>query len=517
MAVSQTANFGFVKKSLITTFIVFLTLSLIGIMLLQGLWMRNAWESSQRDFYRSVSEAMDKVVNQVERREAAILFTKRYQFGNSQQLSIQQEQEIRVSPNPGSVESNPGMLRSNEQIILNFREDTTVPATGNYRISTKADQLNELLYEVLMDFRTMNVPIDDRIPPEDLLLLLRQELGKKGIDLPFQFAVVRGISDSICNVKSAAFTTSMVPASFRAALFPNDIIKSPYQLLLHFTDTRPYIIKSLWWMLLLSAIFLLLIIATFSSAIYIILKQKKVSEIKTDFINNMTHELKTPIATIAIALDAINNPKVLADHERVKHYSSIIANENKRMNAHVENILQMALVDKQHFSLNEQLLNVHDIIYHVSDPVRMQVEKRDGSLSLELQAENAFVVADEIHLTNVIHNLLDNACKYSRGAPEITVRTNNVRDGLSVTITDRGIGMSAETQKKIFDKFFREESGNIQYVKGFGLGLAYVKAVIRKHNGTITVHSEPGKGSSFSINLPYGHKHHDNAVPDQEK
>ncbi|MBK6483203.1 MAG: HAMP domain-containing histidine kinase [Chitinophagaceae bacterium] len=496
------------KKSLITTFIVFLTLSLIGIMVLQGLWMRNAWESSQRDFYRSVSEAMDKVVLQVERREAATFITRRYQLDDNQQVSIQQEQEIQLSPQPGSAKSNPTVGLNKEQIILDYRIDSTGAAHSNSRIYSKADQINQLVYEMVMDFRNRKVPIDHRLPPEELLLLLRQELGKKGIDLPFQFAVVSGQYDSMCNVKSAAFTTSMVPASFRAALFPNDIIMSPYQLLLHFSDTRPYIIKSMWWMLLLSAIFLLLIIATFSSAIYIILKQKKVSEIKTDFINNMTHELKTPIATISIALDAINNPKVLADHERIKYYSAIIANENKRMNAHVENILQMALVDKEHFSLNEQLLNVHDVIYHVSDPVRMQVEKREGSLVLELQAENAFVVADEIHLTNVIHNLLDNACKYSKGAPEITVRTDNINDGLSITITDKGIGMSAETQKKIFEKFYREESGNIQYVKGFGLGLAYVKAVIRKHNGTVSVHSEPGKGSSFMICLPYGHLQH---------
>ncbi|MEO6167886.1 MAG: HAMP domain-containing sensor histidine kinase, partial [Chitinophagales bacterium] len=312
-------------------------------------------------------------------------------------------------------------------------------------------------------------------------------------------------NDSMCNVKSATFTTDMLPASFRADLFPNDIFMNPYQLLLHFNDTRPYIVKSLWWMLILSAVFLLLIIATFSSAIYVILKQKKVSDIKTDFINNMTHELKTPIATISVAVDAINNPKVLADTDRIKYYSSIIGNENKRMNAHVENILQMALVDKENFSLNEQLLNVHDIVYHVSDPVRMQVEKRNGKLNLELEAENAFVVADEIHLTNVIHNLLDNASKYSTHSPEITLSTNNVKGGILIIVADKGIGISAETQRKIFDKFYREQSGNIHNVKGFGLGLAYVKSIVKKHGGTIDVTSELGKGSRFEIYLPFGH------------
>ena len=260
-------------------------------------------------------------------------------------------------------------------------------------------------------------------------------------------------------------------------------------------------------MLLLSAVFLLLIIATFSSAIYIILKQKKVSEIKTDFINNMTHELKTPIATISVALDAINNPKILNDKERIRFYSGIIGNENKRMNAHVENILQMALVDKENFELNEQLLDVHEIILRVVDPVRMQIGSRNGRLNLQLNADNAFVVADEIHLTNVIYNLIDNAIKYSPQGPDITIRTENAKSGVMISFEDKGIGMSTDTQRKIFEKFYREENGNIHNVKGFGLGLAYVKTIVKKHGGHIRVRSELGAGSQFTVYLPFGHFH----------
>lgn len=508
------------KKPLITTIIILLSFSLIGIIVLQGLWINSAWESSQRDFQRSVSEAMDKVVQQVELREAANYISQRYELSHQQEIGLSRQHEInesggntrsllnediQITRQTDTADPGKGTAAPNQGIIFRYRTELGNNSQDEERFMLKADQLNRVFSEMVMELNCVNIPIDRRLPPAELFVLLNSELRKRGIDLPFQFGVVLGQNDSLCNVRSSAFTSSMVPASFRAALYPNDLFMSPYQLLLHFNDTRPYIVRSLWWMLILSAIFLLLIIATFASAIYIILKQKKVSEIKTDFINNMTHELKTPIATISIALDAINNPKVLTDSERVKFYTSVIGKENKRMNAHVEHILQMALVDKENFSLNEQLLNVHDIICYVADVVRMQVESRQGNLHLDLKAENAFVVADEIHLTNVIHNLLDNACKYSSGAPDITVTTEQAEGAMLISIEDKGIGMTPETQRRIFDKFYREQGGNIHNVKGFGLGLAYVRTIVRKHGGSVQVKSEPGKGSTFTLRLPYGH------------
>ncbi|MEP7128335.1 MAG: HAMP domain-containing sensor histidine kinase [Chitinophagales bacterium] len=509
------------KISLITFNIVLLTLSLIGIIVLQGLWIRNAWDTKQEDFYKTVNEALNNVVSKVERREAASFIHQRYNVLDQNKVFFSQREEISVASSGSdtvvrktkitsqhsfsSNNSKYSPVFSNPEVIIEFNKDSAMRPYGENRLNTKAGQMNEIIYQMVMELSNVKVPIDRRIPPMELYTMIRQELNKKGIELPFQFAVVRGVQDSICSVKSPSFTMAMVPASFRADLFPNDIFMSPYQLLLHFNDTQPYIVKSLWWMLILSAIFLLLIVATFSSAVYIILRQKKLADIKTDFINNMTHELKTPIATISVALDAINNPKVLSDQDRIRYYSSIIGNENKRMNAHVENILQMAMVDKENFNLNEQLLNIHDIIYHVSDPVSMQVQKRNGILTLELCAENADVVGDEVHLTNVIHNLLDNANKYSLNAPEITISTANEKSGIVISVEDKGIGISPQTQRKIFDKFYREQSGNIHDVKGFGLGLAYVKSIVKKHGGTIEVTSELGKGSRFEIYLPFGH------------
>ncbi|MBX7108072.1 MAG: HAMP domain-containing histidine kinase [Chitinophagales bacterium] len=506
------------KISLITVNIVLLTLSLIGIITLQGLWIRSAWDTKQEDFQRTVNAAMNNVVNRLERREVVSFIRQRYRFSEEGDVLFSQREEISMTA-PGTdttreikrskVVASDGlsdeMNAPHPGIVFELKKDSTLSFSDDNRISMKAGQLNDVIYQMVMELSSLKLPIDRRIPSAELQEMIRQELSNKGIELPFQFAVVRGLQDSVSTVKSAAFTPDMADNAYRVNLFPNDIFSSPYQLLLHFSDRRNYIIKSLWWMLILSAVFLLLIVATFSSAVYIILRQKKLSDIKTDFINNMTHELKTPIATISVALDAINNPKVLADQDRVRYYSSIIGNENKRMNAHVENILQMALVDKEHLNLNEQLLNVHDIIYHVSDPVRMQVEKRQGTLHLDLAAADAFVVGDETHLTNVVHNLLDNASKYSTQAPEISISTRNENNGIVISVADKGIGMSPDTQRRIFDKFYREQSGNIHNVKGFGLGLAYVKSVVKKHNGTISVVSELGKGSRFDIFLPFGH------------
>jgi len=236
-------------------------------------------------------------------------------------------------------------------------------------------------------------------------------------------------------------------------------------------------------------------------------RQFRLQQQQQNFMMAVTHELKTPIATISVALDAINNPKILNDKERIRFYSGIIGNENKRMNAHVENILQMALVDKENFELNEQLLDVHEIILRVVDPVRMQIGSRNGRLNLQLNADNAFVVADEIHLTNVIYNLIDNAIKYSPQGPDITIRTENAKSGVMISFEDKGIGMSTDTQRKIFEKFYREENGNIHNVKGFGLGLAYVKTIVKKHGGHIRVRSELGAGSQFTVYLPFGHFH----------
>jgi signal transduction histidine kinase len=235
------------------------------------------------------------------------------------------------------------------------------------------------------------------------------------------------------------------------------------------------------------------------------IRQKKISDIKTDFINNMTHEFKTPIATISIAADSITNPRVIAEPETIKNFTRIIKEENNRMNTRVEQVLQMALLDSRDFKLRPGLVDMNYLIEKTVDHYRLQIEKREGSITSRLEAENSLADVDEDHLRNVLLNLLDNANKYSITKPEIEVFSFNRSGKFFFGVQDKGMGMSHEVQRKVFDKFYRVTSGNIHNIKGFGLGLSYVKAIVLAHHGDIRITSEPGKGSRFEISLPTAH------------
>jgi two-component system phosphate regulon sensor histidine kinase PhoR len=245
------------------------------------------------------------------------------------------------------------------------------------------------------------------------------------------------------------------------------------------------------------------ILFCFAYTIQVILEQKKLSEIKNDFINNMTHEFKTPIATISLAADSIGNPMILHKPEKVQRFANIIKAENKRMNKQVEKVLSMALLDRKEVNLMIKPINIHEIISRAVDNISLQVERKDGQILQDLKAENAVIEADETHISNVIHNLLDNANKYTPEKPAISVHTRNTDGGVQVMIKDNGLGMSKEQRRKIFDKFYRVHTGNRHDIKGFGLGLSYVKAIVSEHKGDITVQSELGKGSKFILTFKH--------------
>lgn len=237
------------------------------------------------------------------------------------------------------------------------------------------------------------------------------------------------------------------------------------------------------------------------------LRQKKLSEIKNDFINNMTHEFKTPIATISLAVDALRNIKVQQDPKKMTYFSDIIKEENQRMNRQVETILKSALLDRQEVQLNLKPLNAHQIIQDVADNFMLRLQEKDGTLELNLNAERDLIEADEVHFSNLVNNLLDNAVKYSKEnvAPKVCIHTYTDKKNFVLRIEDNGIGMNRETLKRIFEKFYRAHTGNIHNVKGFGLGLSYVKTVVEAHDGLIKADSTLGKGSCFTIELPFSH------------
>jgi two-component system phosphate regulon sensor histidine kinase PhoR len=331
--------------------------------------------------------------------------------------------------------------------------------------------------------------------------LLNGSLKQNGVEIPYEYSVFSEKKENEELPKTSTFDSTTTNKKYETRLFPNDIIPKKDKLVIYFPERQGHLVKSLSLLLPSSLAFSLIIIIAFAISIMMVIKQKKISDIKTDFINNMTHEFKTPIATISLAADTIINPKVIGDQSRINHFIGIIKDENKRMNLQVERILQMSLLDKSELDLNKVPTSLHLLIQKAVDSIQMQVSELKGKIELNLNASEDIFEVDEIHFTNVVNNLLDNALKYSNETPQISITSNQNSNGIIISVEDNGIGMSKEAQARIFDKFFRVTKGNIHNVKGFGLGLSYVKAIIEAHGGQISVKSELGKGSRFDILL----------------
>jgi two-component system phosphate regulon sensor histidine kinase PhoR len=255
-----------------------------------------------------------------------------------------------------------------------------------------------------------------------------------------------------------------------------------------------------------SSIILLLVTVFLGYAIFVLMKQRRLSEIRRDFINNMTHEFKTPISTIALSTEVLLKPETIDDPDRVRKYAGIIRKENVRMHQQVEKVLQAATLEKDDLRLTREPLDLHDLVQDAITTVRAALAEREGSITLSLEATSATIYADKVHLSNIIYNLLDNAIKYCKSRPEIVVSTRNAKQGIVLSVKDNGIGISKEAQRHVFTKFYRVPTGNVHDVKGFGLGLSYVKLMVEAHGGTIRLQSQPGVGSTFEIYLPQNHR-----------
>jgi two-component system phosphate regulon sensor histidine kinase PhoR len=331
---------------------------------------------------------------------------------------------------------------------------------------------------------------------------LQQTLAYTGVHTPYEFAIIKnGIVQGGTFKKSQK--SDFMKSKYIVKLFPDNIINQDLFLSIIFPERTNYVLGSMVWILGGSLLFSLFILATFALSLYFIIRQKKISEMKSDFINNMTHEFKTPIATISLAADTITNSKVINDEASIRHFIGMIKKENSRMNKKVETILQIASLDKNEIEFKYENVSLHTIIEHVLETIEIQVHQRNGKINLNLNAEEPFIYGDFEHLTNLVNNLLDNAIKYSPDLPEITITTRNSEKGIILSVEDEGIGMTKAVQSKIFERFYRQNSGNVHDVKGFGLGLNYARSIIEAHKGRINVFSEPGKGSRFEIFLPF--------------
>jgi two-component system phosphate regulon sensor histidine kinase PhoR len=349
-----------------------------------------------------------------------------------------------------------------------------------------------------------NRPIEERLDIDWLDRVLRDELRLQGINLDYRFAVKsysRGEESLIAG--SPDFKTSRKVKEYATPLFPNDYeIRKANWLVVYFPKRTGYLLNLTGFMVIPIVALTGLLIAIFTYTIFIIFRQKKLSQIKNDFINNMTHELKTPISTISLASQMLQDGTISTTPRTIEHISNVINQESKRLSYQVEKVLQMAIFNEGRLKLRFRELEINELVQGVIGNFELRVKNSNGELNYDLKATRDILQGDEVHITHVVFNLLDNAVKYSNGMPLITVATETRKDSVVISIADKGIGIAREYQSQIFERFYRVPTGNVHDVKGFGLGLSYVKKIVDAHNGKIIVDSVPGKGTKFSIYFP---------------
>jgi signal transduction histidine kinase len=517
-----------VKKIWSTALIILGSLALLGIIVVQLSWIRNALSISQESFNTAVNSALATTVDQLEKKEDILFITEKIHL-NFDSLApppppLPQSQGMPRPSHDGRAIDSVVIIRQadpemHERVVTthefatsaqrdsNTLKDREIIVTSYDRIEKKVRKMNDVIREIVVETENKNLGIESRLDTFSLLKELNKALSDNGIHHPYEFAVVSQGKPASLSLRSRNFKDEFRNMAFKVSLFPNDLIPKQNFLLVYFPGQQSHLFKSMSLWMISSLIFTLTMLVVFIVTILALLKQKKISDIKTDFINNMTHELKTPLATISLAVDSINNPRVIEDPALIRNYTQVIREENARMNTHVEQVLQMALFDRREFKFEFVPVDMHDLLKKAVESIRLQVEKKQGYITLDLQASTAIVQGDEVHLLNCMLNLLDNANKYSPEKPEITIYTKSNGQNIILGFSDKGVGMTRETQKRIFEKFYRIPTGNIHNVKGFGLGLSYAKAIVDAHRGAISVSSEAGVGSRIEISLPL---HRDN-------
>ncbi|MBE8721762.1 sensor histidine kinase [Sphingobacterium pedocola] len=363
----------------------------------------------------------------------------------------------------------------------------------------------ELVEQVAIAMELAKKPLRERINITSVQRLIKDELNRRDIHTPFNIEIRdRHNNNLIFNIQTAAnFNSSEKITRYSTPLFQGDANnQTPGLLSVYFPNKKSIIADNMSYLILPTLALFALLIGCFVYTLSIIFKQKKISEMKTDFINNMTHEFKTPVATIMIASESLRDPEISSDEKRVNRLANIIYDENVRLGSHIERVLNIARLEKENLKIERVDVEVNDLVSGVLDSMQLQLQKANGRINIDLSAEKDTVIGDELHLSNVMFNLVDNAIKYSLDAPEITVKTYNSKGNIIFTVADKGMGMTKEQQEKIFDQFYRIPTGNIHNVKGFGLGLSYVNDIIKRLDGRIEVKSEKDKGTQFEVTLP---------------
>ena len=503
--------------------LVLTSLSLVGIIFIQGYWIKMAIDDKEEAFTYSIQQVLNNVVKKIEQDEvdkyvAQIIFLRE----NDSTLKLRDpllHDFIFIQNNKDNRESfayDHGVLDEDYELPITTTHPSNNNLDTNFLNTEKLDNNSYLVkaYEKLSElpeierlmieesFKSIirQQSISERVSLHQIQKLIEEKLRKRELNLHFEFAIYN--KNVLSKIHSKYFEPNETK-EYRAPLFgANSNDDSFYELAVIFPQRERFVLSSIIEIASLSTVFMLIIIAVFIITLNQLVTQRRISEIKTDFINNMTHEFKTPIATMNLVLDTLKSPIALNNPDKVMHYVKILKQENKRMLAQVENILQISRLEKGNLQLEREPLDVHDLITNAITHVQVMLNERGGVIHTHFLADNSDISANESHLTNVFINIIENAIKYSPEAPIIDIYTENIKNRILIRIKDKGQGMSKQAAKYIFDKFYREHTGDLHNVKGHGLGLAYVKSIVEYHQGTIYVESDKGKGSTFFIKLP---------------
>jgi|SRR5690554_4291577 two-component system phosphate regulon sensor histidine kinase PhoR len=512
------------KKGFNKILIVLMSIALIGLVIIQLYWSQKVFVSQTEEFNGRVYQSLNATVDEINQKELQHYYSKfedvRSDFDSTvdkpQVMSSQLIQDsagvtyitmtryiLERSVVQVSETYNDSLIRANlysQEKTVKIPKDSGADIIQNLSLDNEENFKNaNFSIERLARLDAGNRPISKRINLALLDSVFNKQLKRRGVMSHPQLAVLNSDS-TLTDIASGGF--NLKEKEYTIPIFYDNNDRPQYLISAYFPDKQLSILGPIIPIVMLTVIFTIIIVSVFSLAIYYMQFQRSLSEIKTDFINNMTHEFKTPIATINIASDALRNEKVINDSERIKYYAELIKQENKRMNTQVEMVLRMAKLERNQLDINLQEMSVEDLIRKSVSNIRFMVENSNGTIFEEYKAVDSIIEGDAFHLVNALNNILDNARKYSKESPEIFVKTYNEDNFVVVEIRDKGIGMAKSVLKKIFEQFYREETGNIHNVKGHGLGLAYVKKIVDLHKGEVHAESEPGKGSAFFVKLP---------------
>lgn len=509
----------------------FLSLAMVALVAIQAYWIRNSIISEEKQLALQVRQVLSEISNEIIQNETVMhildeikppvvqhrsstLWNYRLDAGSAGVATVQEslriDDEVVFYHSPDLSLRSPQVEMMDDSVLVVLGEDQSSQDTVLVSAMDPSQVRNELsrnlsdpkvfVDKIVRKMLVENEPIGERLSQTQVEILLRKKLAERGIDMDFEYAVYEEGKRPF--FRSEKFNEYEEARYYRAMLYPRGVYNKTTLISLYFPDSKKHMIRSMGMMGGTSLLITLFILTLFSLALFIIFKQKRLSEMKNDFVNNMTHELKTPISTISLASQMLNDRSIPEEQKNLAHISRIIQTESRQLGFQVERVLQMAIFDHGQLKLKTQEVDLHEIIETVAQNFLLQLDRRGGKLEYLPEADESVIEGDPMHITNLVSNLIENAVKYTTRTPEIRIRTANENHHIVVSVIDNGVGISREDQKRIFEKFFRVSTGNIHTVKGFGLGLSYVKLIVEHHNGLIRLKSEPGKGSQFDIHLP---------------